>query len=401
MIEDMKKDPNNIAKYISDQRLKACIEVLLSPLMQQFQSQKAAKQNEKEKKSNQKAQKSSSTNPDDDLKEEGKQHILQPKNETAEAERLAGNECFKAGDIEGALRHYNAGIEIDPYNVTLHSNKATCLIRQRKYEEAIDVASKAIENGRDHGADFTAIAKAYTKIASAEAARDNLEGAIAALNASLLEKKDPVVKRELTRIEQLKAKRDAAAYEDPEIAELEKNNGNISFREGNIPEAIEHYSEAIRRAPRNPVLYSNRAAAYSRLGEMPMALKDCERAIGVDPRFVKAYTRKGYCHFQMREYHKALDAYNAALKIDPNCAEAIGGLEAVNAAVNRSSFSAPDEEQIRRAMADPEIQKILSDPGLQQILKELQENPARAAVHMSDPSVRDALMKLRAAGILR
>jgi len=304
-------------------------------------------------------------------------------------------------DIDGALAHYEKAIELEPYNVTFTNNKATCLIKQKKYQEAVDVCTKAIEEGREHHADFESIAKAYTKIASAEAARNNLEAAIAALNASLLEKKDPIVKRELTRIEALKAKRDAAAYENPEIAEQEKNEGNKCFREGDIPKAIEHYSEAIRRAPRDPKLYSNRAGAYSKLGEMPMALKDCDKAIELDPKFAKAYTRKGYCHIQMKEYHKALDDYNEALRIDPNNAEAIGGIQSVNAAIAKNSYSQPDEEQIKHAMADPEIQNILKDPGMQQILQEMQTNPMKAQSYLNDPKVYQAFMKLRAAGIIR
>ena len=131
-----------------------------------------------------------------------------------------------------------------------------------------------------------------------------------------------------------------------------------------------------------------------------MAIKDCDKAIELDPKFVKAYTRKGYCHIQMKEYHKALDDYNEALRIDPNCAEAIGGIQSVNAAIAKNSYSAPDEEQIRHAMADPEIQRIMQDPTINNVLRQMQENPMAAQKYLGDPHIRDALMKLRAAGIL-
>lgn len=396
IINDIKTNPKNLSNYMNDKRVEVCLQVLLAPFMQQMQGAAGEEPQEEEPEPKPEPKKAA---PKEEPKPEVKPE--EPKNEGAEEEKLKGNACFKNGDMDGAIEHYDKAIELDPYNVTLHSNKATCLIRQKKYEEAIAVATKAIENGREHGAGFEAIAKAYTKIATAEAALDNLEGAINALNSSLLEKKDPTVKRELTRIQQLKAKRDAAAYENPEIAEKEKLEGNTCFRNGDLPGAIAHYNEAIKRAPRNPAMYSNRAAAYSKLGEMPMALKDCDKAIEIDPNFIKAYTRKGYCHFQMKEYHKAIDAYNAALKIDKNNAEAIGGLESVNAAINKNAYSAPDQEQIRHAMADPEIQRILADPGIQQVLRDMQENPMKAQAHLADPSIRDAMMKLRAAGILR
>jgi stress-induced-phosphoprotein 1 len=396
IINDIKANPKNITMYMNDQRITACMQVLLEPLMKQAQAGQQGQEEEKDDEEHEEK--------DEPKKAEEPKPAPKPAktvNEQAEAEKLKGNELFKKGDYDGALEHYEKAIELEPHNVTFANNKATCLIKQKKYDEAVEVCTKAIEVGRENHADFESIAKAYTKIASAEAARNNLEAAIAALNASLLEKKDPIVKRELTRIEAIKAKRDAAAYEDPEIAEQEKNAGNKCFREGNIPKAIEHYTEAIKRSPRDPILYSNRAGAYSKLGEMPMALKDCDKAIELDPNYAKAYTRKGYCHIQMKEYHKALDNYNEALRIDPNNAEAIGGIQSVNAAIARSSYTQPDEEQIRRSMADPEIQNILKDPGIQQILQDMQRNPAKAQEYLKDPKIYQAFMKLRAAGIVR
>jgi len=402
IIENIKRDPNSIMNYAQDKRLSTCMQVLLAPFLEKMKASQP--QNAGETPS-----RDEHSSSDDEHEEPAPKPAPTPKpeapkrtaNEEAEAEKLKGNELFKAGDLDGAIAHYDKAIEIEPHNITYTNNKASCLIKQKKFEEAIKLCKDAIEDGRENHADFEQIAKAYTKIASAYTGLNNLEEAIKALNASILEKKDPTVKRELTRLENLKAKRDAAAYENPEIAEQERIAGNEDFKNGKIPDAIKHYNEAIKRAPRDPKLYSNRAAAYSKLGEMPMALKDCDKAIELDPNFVKAYTRKGYCHTQMKEYHKALDDYNEALRIDKNCAEAISGVNSVNSIIQAQAYTAPDEEQIRHSMADPEIKQILSDPYIQQILQECQQNPSKLQQYLSDPRVSSAFMKLRAAGIIR
>ena len=391
MINDLKANPQNASKYQNDPRLMQVLQALLEPFMKSQGINPNAEEPPEE--SPKPAEKTK-------VEEEPAKPTKAPKQE-AEDEKNAGNAEFKKGNLDAALSHYETAISIDPTNVLYYTNKASVLSRQKKYQEAIDLCNEAIKIGRENTAPYEHIARAYQKISTNYVALGNLEQAIEALNSSLLEKQDPQVRREKKRLEDLLAKKKAAEYENPELSEKAKNEGNDFFRKGQFPEAIERYTEAIKCAPRNPALYSNRAAAYSKLGEMPMAIKDCAKAIEIDPKFAKAYTRKAYCHYVMKDYNKARDCYNEALKVDPNNAEAIDGLQSINVQIAKNRYTAPDEEQIRRSMADPEIQRILQDPGMQQILQELQSNPMAAQKYMQDPKVREAFMKLQAAGILR
>ncbi|VDM03465.1 unnamed protein product [Schistocephalus solidus] len=83
--------------------------------------------------------------------------------------------------------------------------------------------------------------------------------------------------------------------------EVAKNNQLIRLRqegvralvefEGRFDDAIEHYTTALRLAPENPLLYTNRALALIKACRFASAESDCSTALALDPRHVKALYR--------------------------------------------------------------------------------------------------------------
>ncbi|MBA0616772.1 hypothetical protein Godav_026265 [Gossypium davidsonii] len=253
------------------------------------------------------------------------------------------------------------------------------------------------------------IARALTRkgtalVKMAKCSKD-YEPAIETFQKALTEHRNPDTLKKLNDAEKAKKDLEQEEYFDPKIADEEREKGNECFKQQKYPEAVKHYTESLRRNPKDPKAYSNRAACYTKLGALPEGLKDAEKCIELDPTFSKGYTRKGAVQFFMKEYDKALETYQEGLKHDANNQELLDGVrrcvEQINKA-NRGDLS-PEElkERQAKAMQDPEIQNILSDPVMRQVLIDFQENPKAAQEHMKNPMVMNKIQKLVSAGIVQ
>ncbi|CAK5025063.1 unnamed protein product [Meloidogyne enterolobii] len=311
-------------------------------------------------------------------------------------EKDLGNEAYKKKDFAKAHEHYDKAIELDPNNIVFYNNKAAVFFEEGKYGECISMCTKAAEVGRENRADYKQIAKAYARIGNSYMKQDDQSQALHWIEKSLSEHRDPEIVKKQKELEKLVKEKERLAYIDPKISEEEKTRGNELFKKGDYPGAMKHYNEALKRNPDNHVLYSNRAACYTKLMEFQRAIDDCDTCIKRDPKFVKAYIRKGAALYAMREYSRAQKAYEDAMTIDPNNQEAIEGF------TNCIRSNDEDPEKAReRALQDPEVQEILRDPGMRMLLEQMSQDPNAAREHLKNPDIFSKLMKLRQAGIIQ
>ena len=251
------------------------------------------------------------------------------------------------------------------------------------------------------GASFEKVAKVFVRLGNIHKKQNNFDQAIEYLQKATLENNSGPTRTALREVQKAKQEHEKKAYEDPDKAEEHRQKGNDFFKEKNFVNAKKEYDEGIKRNPRDPKLYSNRAAALQKLMAMPDALKDLEKAIAIDKTYIKAYIRKGQVHIAMKDFNKAIEVYNRGLEVEPDNQELKQGLNHVQSQIMNSSSGQVDERQVQESMKDPEIQAILKDPQINLVLQSAQENPASLQEYLKDPKIANAINKLIGAGILR
>lgn len=312
-------------------------------------------------------------------------------------EKESGNAAYKKRDFATAHQHYDKAIELEPTNITFYTNKSAVLFEEKKYQECLDLCEKAVDIGRENRASYEMISKPLSRMGNVYLQQKDYPNAIRYFEKSLAESKSEPIVQKVKKIKNMLKEEEKKAYLNPEKAEESRQEGNAQFKKGDYPAAVKCYTEAIKRNPEDPRVYSNRAACYTKLAEFGLALKDVDESLRLDPKFVKAYLRKGNICLLLKESMKAKEAYNKALEIDSNLQEAKDGLRKC---IQETSHLSPEEKR-KQAMNDPEIQNILNDPAMRLILEQMQENPQAAAEHMKNPAIRDRISKLVDSGILQ
>ena len=105
-------------------------------------------------------------------------------------------------------------------------------------------------------------------------------------------------------------------------ARAAKERGNAHFKAGELPEALECYSEAIELAAPTEVeevgvFFANRAAVFSRMAQHQAVCDDCDAALQRQPGYVKALLRRAQAKEALDQPSEALADMKKALEIEP------------------------------------------------------------------------------------
>lgn len=320
------------------------------------------------------------------------------------AAKAQGTAHYKAQRFSEAAEYFKKAWDLWPKDITFLGNLGAAYLEAKEYDQCITTCELAVEEGRGLRADYKIIAKIFGRIGTAYTAKNDIVSAKKYFQKSLSEHRDATILAKLQATEKAIAEAERQAYIDPAKSATAREEGNAAFKGGDFAKAVKLYEESIKRDPSDARGYNNRAAAYMKLMALAEALKDADKAIEVDPTFVKAYIRKATILQTMRDYSKALEALQAASSADTANAHA-QEIQTQENKIQQALFTQrsdeTEEQTLERAMKDPEVAQIMGDPVMQQILQQAQGNPGALQDHMKNPVVRQKIMKLINAGIIK
>ena len=91
---------------------------------------------------------------------------------------------------------------------------------------------------------------------------------------------------------------------------------------GKVKEAVEIYSEVLKKNPRSAEAFNWRGMAYDDLGQLDNALADFNKAIDLSPNYADAYNNRGEVYRKKKMYPQALADFKKAAELEKGFAEA-------------------------------------------------------------------------------
>jgi tetratricopeptide (TPR) repeat protein len=234
-----------------------------------------------------------------------------------------------------------------------HLERGRHLLRDKKYEEAVQACDAALELAPDAPQPFAVRARAFLALGLYKQAEESFDQCLRTGGEG--------------------------------IADVFLGRGLARMKLGKYPEAAEDYTRALERVP-NGYLYQHRGWAHFFSDAWKLALRDFSKAIEQDPEAGDAYTGRGLARVMLGDYRGAVTDAEVALRRQPSTPEMMHNIACIFAqAVARaetdraSNPQAPVESYRRRAveavkqtlhMLRPEERlsfwrdKILPDPAL-------------------------------------
>ncbi len=267
----------------------------------------------------------------DRFKAAGNRHVEKERVEDAATKALRlieeGNAIEETGQLDDALRCYDAAVSLAPDLARAHMNRGNILLARDEAEDALNAYQKALELQPDYAAAHYNSGNAHTKLNHHEAACAAYERAIqlkpdftdahVALGCAL---------EELGRPDDAAVSYRKALELAPDYAEVHCNLGRTLLAPGRQDEAIASFQRSIELSPDNVDVLLILGAAQKARGHLEAAQSNLRRAHELSSGNTEILINLGDTHLELQQIDGALACYRKVLEIEPQNAAAYNNL---------------------------------------------------------------------------
>jgi tetratricopeptide (TPR) repeat protein len=240
-----------------------------------------------------------------------------------------GQVMYFNGNINGAIREFQAAVALNPKLWEAHINLANMYMEKgevpsviAEYREVLKLKPNnkdiwlMLGNLQQSQGDFTGAAETFSKAIEFGA---NTASTYFALGLTLLQINDPM---------SATYNFSKAVEEQPNFAEAHLMLGVSLFKGGakSKLQAFDEVDKAIEQRKRYPEAHNIKGDMYASEGNEDEALFEYETAIKEAPSFSQAWNSAANIYYSRKEYAKAAEGYARALELDPHFKDACYGL---------------------------------------------------------------------------
>ena len=295
-------------------------------------------------------------------------------------------QSHQSGDLEGAIRDYQAYLALRPERVEARSNLGAALARLGRYGDAIEQYKRALAlDGRNQAIRFN-LAAAYYKTARLVSASKELEAVVAAQpedkNAVLLLADCNLRMGEFKRVVELLTPVETAEPDNRAVAymlgmalindkQLDRGRERIEriLRNGDSAEAhvmmgttyltgaeydkaLNEFKRAVELNPKLPYVNSFYGQTLVRMGDTEEAMAAFRRELEINPNDFDSCLQMGVLLKKDEKLDEARDFLRRALTLRPNEPNARFFLASIDVAQGKLNEALPSLEQLVKDAAD-------------------------------------------------
>lgn len=230
-----------------------------------------------------------------------------------------GNAIEETGQLQEALRCYDAAISLAPNFARAHMNRGNILLARGDNEGALSAYQKATDLDPTYAAAYYNAGNAYAQLERHEAARTAYEKAIelkpqfvdayVALGCAL---------EDLGHRDEAVASYQKALEIEPDYAEVHANIGKVLLVLGQQDSAIRHFERSVELHPNDGETLFILGIAQKARGHFEAARSSLSRAQAILTENIEARIHLGDTLLQLEQASEAIDCYRKILEIVPD-----------------------------------------------------------------------------------